>query len=60
MAVVPDKEALFGGGASLTFRQLHAEAVAASQALAQLGVRSGDRVGVCMQKTLDQVIAILG
>ncbi len=60
LAVVPDKTALFGGGASLTFRQLHAEAVAAAQALAQLGVRPGDRVGICMQKTLDQVIAILG
>src|SRR5262249_35993518 len=36
------------------------EVVAAAQALAQLGVRPGDRVGICMQKTLDQVVAILG
>ena len=57
---VPDKAAVFSGGASLTFRQLHAEAVAAAEALAQLGVRPGDRVGICMQKTLDQVVAILG
>src|SRR5207249_104656 len=56
----PDKKAVFDGGASLTFRQLHAEALAAAQALAQLGVRQGDRVGICMQKTLDQVVAILG
>ncbi len=60
LAAAPDKEAVFGGGASLTFRQLHAEAVAAAQALAQLGIRPGDRVGICMQKTLDQVVAILG
>ena len=60
LSVDPDKEAVFGGGASLTFRQLHAEAVAAAQALAQLGIRPGDRVGICMQKTLDQVVAILG
>lgn len=60
LAADPDKEALFGGGASLTFRQLHTEAVAAAQALTQLGVRPGDRVGICMQKTLDQVVAILG
>src|SRR5438046_3679658 len=60
LSAVPDKAAVFSGGASLTFGQLHAEAVAASQALAQLGVRQGDRVGICMQKTLDQVVAILG
>jgi amino acid adenylation domain-containing protein len=60
VATAPDKEAVFGGGASLTFRQLHAQAVAAAQALVQLGVQPGDRVGICMQKTLDQVVAILG
>ncbi len=60
LAATPDKEAVFGGGASLTFRQLHAEAVAAAQALASLGVLPGDRIGICMQKTLDQVVAILG
>jgi amino acid adenylation domain-containing protein len=60
LSAVPDKGAVFSGGASLTFRQLYGEAVAAAQALAQLGVRPGDRVGICMQKTLDQVVAILG
>ena len=60
LSAVPDKAAVFGGGASLTFRQLYAEAVAASQALASLGVLPGDCVGICMQKTLDQVVAILG
>ena len=60
LSAVADKEAVFGGGTSLTFRQLYDEALAAAQALAQLGVQPGDRVGVCMQKTLDQVVAILG
>jgi amino acid adenylation domain-containing protein len=60
LSVLPDKPAVFSGSESLTFQQLHAEAVAAAQALAQLGVRPGDRVGICMQKNLDQVIAILG
>ena len=45
---------------SLTFRQLHCEAAAAAQALSDFGIRSGDRVGICMQKNLDQVVAILG
>ena len=60
LSVAPDKGAVFSGSKSLTFRQLHAEAAAAAQALAQLGVGPGDRVGVCMQKTLDQVVALLG
>ena len=60
LSAVSNKAAVFGGSESLTFRQLHAETVAAAQALAQLGIRSGDRVGICMQKTLDQVVAILG
>ena len=60
LSALPDKAAIFSGSESLTFQQLHTEAVAAAHALAQLGVRPGDRVGVCMQKNLDQVIAILG
>src|SRR6266446_9855133 len=60
LSALPDKAAIFSGGESLTFRQLHAEAAAAAQALASLGVSAGDRVGICMQKTLDQVVAILG
>src|SRR6266481_3830190 len=60
LSALPDKAAVFSGSESLTFRQLHAETVAAAQALASLGVLPGDRVGICMQKTLDQVVAILG
>lgn len=56
----PDKEAIFSGEESLTFQQLHTEAVAAARSLRRLGVQTGDRVGVCMQKSLDQVVAILG
>jgi len=60
LAALPEKEAIFDREASLTFGQLHVEALAAARALAQLGVQPGDRVGVCMQKTCDQVVAILG
>jgi amino acid adenylation domain-containing protein len=60
LAAKADKQAVFAGGASLSFRQLHTEAIAAAHALAELGIRPGDRVGICMQKTLDQVVAILG
>jgi len=60
LSAVPDKAAVLSGSQSLTFRQLHAEAIAAAQALNQLGVQPGDRVGICMQKNVDQVVAILG
>src|SRR4030095_10662861 len=60
LSVFPDKTAVFRGSESLTFRHLHAEAAATARALASLGVLPGDRVGICMQKTLDQIVAILG
>ena len=60
LSAIPDKAAVFSGSKSLTFRQLHAEAAAAAQALASLGVLPEDRVGICMQKNLEQVVAILG
>src|SRR5262249_13202461 len=60
LSSVPDKAAVFCRKESLTFRRLHTEAAAAAQALASLGVSAGDRVGICMQKNLDQVVAILG
>src|SRR4030095_2928691 len=60
LSAVPDKAAVVSGSESLTFRQLHVEATAVARALASLRVLPGDRVGICMQKTLDQVVAILG
>ena len=60
LSVFPEKPAIFCGNECLTFRQLQAEAASAAQALASLGIAAGDRVGICMQKNLDQVVAILG
>jgi acyl-CoA ligase (AMP-forming) (exosortase A-associated) len=54
-----DKKAIFCGDASLSFAELHAQALSGAQVLKDLGVRKGDRVGLCMNKTLDQVLAIL-
>ena len=42
LSAVPDKAAVFSGSESLTFRQLHAEAAAAAQALdAVMGAKTG-------------------
>ncbi len=60
LARLPDKPAIHHGDASLTFAELYRDARATAQVLHQLGVKKGDRVGVCMSKTLDQVVAIVG
>src|SRR6266446_229404 len=60
LSAFPDKSAIFSGGESLSFRQLHVEAASTAQALSSLGIQAGDLVGICMQQNLDQVVAMLG
>ena len=57
---VPEKIAIVCRTRSSTFSQLHREALATAECLRELGVEPGDRVGICMEKTLDQVSVILG
>lgn len=55
-----DTTAVVDGDRSAGFAGLAEEALRAAAALQGHGVRRGDRVGVCMAKSLDQVVAILG
>jgi amino acid adenylation domain-containing protein len=57
---LPDKLAIVSDERSLTFAQLYDEALATAECLRGIGVEAGDRVGICMEKTLDQVSVILG
>jgi amino acid adenylation domain-containing protein len=57
---LPDRVAIVCKTRSATFSQLHQEALATAECLRELGVEPGDRVGICMEKTLDQVSVILG
>ncbi len=57
---LPDKTAIVSRERFLTFSQLHEEALATAECLRELGIHPGDRVGICMEKTLDQVSVILG
>jgi amino acid adenylation domain-containing protein len=52
--------AVVDGDRSAGFVDLADRALRAAVALRGHGVRRGDRVGVCMAKSLDQVVAILG
>jgi len=57
---LPDKTAIVARERSVTFSQLHGEALATAECLREMGVQSGDRVGICMEKTVDQASVILG
>lgn len=54
------RPALQDGDRSLTFGELRDAAVETAAALRRWGVRRGDRIGVCMAKSADQAIAVLG
>lgn len=57
---LPDKVALISPERSITFAELLHEAQATANCLHSLGIQAGDRVGICMEKTVDQVVSILG
>lgn len=57
---LPDKTAIVSRERSATFSELLQEALTTSQCLREIGLKAGDRVGICMGKTVDQVVAILG
>jgi amino acid adenylation domain-containing protein len=59
-ARLPNKVALISREGSITFGELLREACATAECLREVGVVAGDRVGICMEKTVDQAIAILG
>src|SRR5438067_2867583 len=55
-----DKTAIVSTTRWVTFSQLHRESLATAECLRELGIQPGDRIGICMEKTVDQVSAILG
>jgi amino acid adenylation domain-containing protein len=58
----PDQTAVYDGGAkrSLRYRELVSAAEAQSARLTEAGVRPGDRVAVCMHRSAEEVVAVLG
>lgn len=57
---LPDKVAIVSRERSITFGELLRESLTTAEALREIGIAAGDRVGICMEKTIDQVVAILG
>ena len=57
---LPEKVAIISRTRSITFGELYQEALATAECLREMGLQTGDRVGICMEKTVDQVVALLG
>ncbi len=57
---LPTKAAIVSSNRSITFSELYNDALATAECFRELGIRTGDRVGVCMEKSVDQVLVILG
>lgn len=56
----PDKTAIVSRTGSITFSQLYDDAFATAECLRELGIRPGARIGVYMEKTIDQVCVLFG
>jgi len=57
---LPDKTAIVARTESVTYAELMKRTLATAEALKELGIRPGERVGICMEKSIDQVSVILG
>lgn len=58
-AAQPDAPAVSHKQETLTYRQLEARANRFAHALRSLGVQTGDRVGVCVERSTDLVVTLL-
>ncbi|MFF3852260.1 non-ribosomal peptide synthetase [Micromonospora sp. NPDC002575] len=56
----PDAPAVSCAGQQLTYAQLDARATRVARALAARGVAPGDRVGVCLDRSVDLIAVLLG
>ncbi len=57
--IMPNKVALVDKNYSLTFLELYEFSKIYSYNLKKMGIKKGDRVGICMEKNIDQVISIM-
>ncbi|MFM9557352.1 amino acid adenylation domain-containing protein [Streptomyces caniscabiei] len=58
-AATPDRVAVTDSGTDLTYRELDERSTVLAHGLRARGVTPGDRVGVCLERTAELVIAVL-
>jgi amino acid adenylation domain-containing protein len=56
----PDRIAVVDGEAALTYRELEDRASRLAHRLLRLGVRPGDRVGICVERSLAMLCSLVG
>lgn len=54
----PNKIAITQGDRVISFKDFVSQSIKRSNTLISLGIKPGDRIGVCMQKSIDQAIII--
>ncbi len=59
-AATPDAVALCDGGTELSYRELDERSARIAAGLRARGVRRGDRVGVCLERSAELVVTLLG
>ncbi|MEU3879780.1 non-ribosomal peptide synthetase [Streptomyces californicus] len=59
-AATPDAIALCDGGTELSYRELGERSARIAAGLRARGVRRGDRVGVCLERSAELVVTLLG
>ena len=57
---LPERHAIVSKTESVSFERLYTESLATAECLRELGIQPGDRIGICMEKSIDQVLVILG
>ncbi|HEY1303132.1 MAG TPA: MupA/Atu3671 family FMN-dependent luciferase-like monooxygenase [Vicinamibacterales bacterium] len=60
VARTPDAPAVCIGGQELTYRELNARANQLARHLATIDVRPGTRIGLCVERSLEMMVALLG
>lgn len=56
----PDKEAVIYKDNAMTYRELDAVSNQLAWVLREAGIEKGDRVGICLNKSIEEIVAIYG
>ncbi|MEI6050238.1 MAG: amino acid adenylation domain-containing protein, partial [Bacteroidota bacterium] len=56
----PDNIAVFSGSSSLTYRELNERSNQLARHLISLGAKGGDVIGICIERSVDMVVSVLG